>query len=167
VEVESGGHAEERVLNTSGSTTGFALDVTAPGPGHEMLHAILPSFAAVASMFAALLLWLGWRGRRDAGAIQETHRSLKRTAHYDVVTGLLNRSLFTQRLDGVLKHSDAPVSVLFLDLDRFKPVNDTFGHEAGDSRSARSASVCWDREAGRPLCSPRGRRERRQVHSHS
>jgi diguanylate cyclase (GGDEF)-like protein len=56
------------------------------------------------------------------------------TAQYavrDAVTGLPNRVFFLERLTQALAHG-VPVHILFLDLDRFKLVNDTFGHDAGD-----------------------------------
>jgi len=61
--------------------------------------------------------------------------SLDHLAHHDALTGLPNRLLFLDRLEQVLKHAKREktgVTLLFLDLDRFKEINDTFGHEAGD-----------------------------------
>ncbi|GAA2643901.1 putative bifunctional diguanylate cyclase/phosphodiesterase [Paractinoplanes durhamensis] len=58
-----------------------------------------------------------------------------REAHHDPVTGLPNRALFLKILNRVLASrgtSTDPTSVLFIDLDRFKAVNDSLGHEAGD-----------------------------------
>ena len=57
------------------------------------------------------------------------------TAHHDLLTGLPNRRLFLDRLEQAIKHakrSKTPLSVLFMDLDGFKNVNDTLGHPAGD-----------------------------------
>ena len=57
------------------------------------------------------------------------------SAHHDPLTGLPNRRLFLDRLEQELKHAKRkrlPLSVLFMDLDGFKAVNDSFGHEAGD-----------------------------------
>lgn len=67
--------------------------------------------------------------RREAGA------RLHRMAHYDVLTGLPNRKLFYDALSKALVASASSkrlVSVLFIDLDHFKIVNDTLGHAIGD-----------------------------------
>ncbi|RWC77508.1 EAL domain-containing protein [Mesorhizobium sp. M00.F.Ca.ET.151.01.1.1] len=54
-------------------------------------------------------------------------------AHHDTLTGLPNRSMFRERLDHALEDVAAtPLAIFSLDLDRFKAVNDTWGHPAGD-----------------------------------
>ena len=57
-------------------------------------------------------------------------------ANFDLLTGLPNRRLFRDRLKQDVKHAQRtglPIAVLFIDLDRFKEVNDLLGHDAGDS----------------------------------
>ncbi|MFB9983214.1 putative bifunctional diguanylate cyclase/phosphodiesterase [Mesorhizobium kowhaii] len=53
-------------------------------------------------------------------------------AHHDTLTGLPNRSMLRERLDQALEDAAAPLAIFSLDLDRFKAVNDTWGHPAGD-----------------------------------
>ncbi|MBF0565089.1 MAG: EAL domain-containing protein [Nitrospirae bacterium] len=60
---------------------------------------------------------------------------LKQLAHFDTLTRIPNRMLFNDRLNHSLesaKRGNARLALLFLDLDRFKPVNDTLGHDVGD-----------------------------------
>ncbi|MFZ6674967.1 EAL domain-containing protein [Undibacterium sp. Xuan67W] len=57
-------------------------------------------------------------------------------AHYDELTGLPNRFLYSQHLSKSLAHAErnrSRLAVFFLDLDRFKNINDTFGHDEGDT----------------------------------
>src|SRR5437763_1641904 len=58
-------------------------------------------------------------------------RAARHRATHDPLTGLPNREQLAETIDGWL-HSDPEVSLLFIDLDRFKGVNDTWGHEVGD-----------------------------------
>jgi len=67
--------------------------------------------------------------------LKDKSEVLKYQAEHDTLTKLPNRLLFLDRLKQALRHAkrvNESVSVLFLDLDRFKEVNDTYGHEAGD-----------------------------------
>lgn len=62
-------------------------------------------------------------------------RHLAHMAHHDALTGLPNRALFTDRLHEAAKRQrrdKTPFALLYIDLDKFKPINDTLGHEAGD-----------------------------------
>jgi diguanylate cyclase (GGDEF)-like protein/PAS domain S-box-containing protein len=71
----------------------------------------------------------------DISAAKETQQRLKFMATHDALTGLPNRSFLSERLSESLLRAEKNgehVAILFLDLDRFKNVNDMIGHEAGD-----------------------------------
>jgi len=72
---------------------------------------------------------------RDISERKQAEAEIRRMAHYDHLTGLPNRALFHDRLARTLtlaKRQTSQVALLFIDLDGFKAVNDTLGHEAGD-----------------------------------
>ena len=79
--------------------------------------------------------WILVAVARDITERKEAELRLLKLAHFDTLTGLPNRSQFysalTRALDQAAEHRWA-VGVLFLDLDRFKTINDTLGHPAGD-----------------------------------
>ncbi|MHB8346452.1 MAG: putative bifunctional diguanylate cyclase/phosphodiesterase [Acidiferrobacterales bacterium] len=71
----------------------------------------------------------------DITARKEAEEQLSFLANHDALTGLPNRSLFNDRLSQAVIEADRRerlVGVIFLDLDHFKNINDTLGHEAGD-----------------------------------
>lgn len=71
----------------------------------------------------------------DISDIKHAEARLERLAHYDSLTNLPNRMLFNQRLEIALssaRRHGRHIAVLFIDLDRFKQVNDTLGHKYGD-----------------------------------
>ena len=66
---------------------------------------------------------------------QEQHKMLERMAHYDILTNLPNRVLLADRLSQAMvqcQRRRQSLAVVFLDLDSFKAVNDTYGHDVGD-----------------------------------
>jgi diguanylate cyclase (GGDEF)-like protein/PAS domain S-box-containing protein len=72
---------------------------------------------------------------RDVTEKRKVEERLVHLAHHDVLTGLPNRKLLRDRLDTAVTRAqryDERVAVLFVDLDGFKRVNDTLGHDAGD-----------------------------------
>ena len=67
--------------------------------------------------------------------LQQQTKRMQYLAHHDSLTTLPNKNLFLDRLKQAIKHAKRQhqsLAVLFLDLDRFKEVNDTYGHDVGD-----------------------------------
>src|SRR5438874_5384613 len=79
----------------------------------------------------------GFRGvGSDITEIRQTQERLTHLANVDVLSGLPNRGRVRQLLGEALRHAttgNVPCAIMFLDLDGFKPVNDTFGHPKGDA----------------------------------
>lgn len=71
----------------------------------------------------------------DITETKNSQKRMERLAFYDTLTGLANRTLFHERLLHAIEHArrrNASAALMYLDLDQFKRVNDTLGHEAGD-----------------------------------
>ncbi|CAG0961589.1 putative signaling protein [Methylophilaceae bacterium] len=94
-------------------------------------------FPAEVSMVAIMLngrqvFYTTWR---DISEHKKAEARIRHLAHFDVLTGLPNRTLLTDRINQAIslaQRSQQPLTIMFFDLDRFKNVNDTLGHDMGD-----------------------------------
>ncbi len=133
-------------LAALGAGAGLVIENVGWGGGREVLHGAVRDGALLppAALLAVGLATGAWR--RLLSQLR-THRAASDRAQYDVLTGLLNRSTFERRLHAWMRTGGARGSefaVLFVDLDRFKFVNDTFGHAIGDQLLVAIARVLQD-----------------------
>jgi len=99
----------------------------------------------IAAIFLALLI--AWRTLRNVnlkselireqmGELERSRAALREEATHDPLTGLANRRLFYDRLQQAIRHANrygGKVGILYVDLDRFKDINDRHGHHVGDA----------------------------------
>lgn len=118
-----------RELNEHGEWSGEILDIRKNGevfPSYHNMKVVKDSHGNVVQYISVF---------SDITEKKRAEESIKYLAHFDQLTGLHNRVLFKDRLDHALlraKRNKSIVVLLFIDLDRFKYVNDTLGHDAGD-----------------------------------
>ncbi len=92
-------------------------------------------FVDVVIYFAIAMGLVIWLLEEERQATMDAAAKIERIAYHDSLTGLPNRQLFLNQLGMALHHArrnESMLAVLFLDLDRFKVVNDSLGHAAGD-----------------------------------
>lgn len=83
--------------------------------------------------------------------LQASQAEMSHMAHHDVLTGLPNRAMLNDRLAQALARAvrnRGHVALLYVDLDRFKPINDSFGHETGDAALRQIARRLQDMVRG-------------------
>jgi diguanylate cyclase (GGDEF)-like protein len=107
--------------------------------------------AVMIFLFSVYMVLIAYRGNREYwNALENEYlleiksREMELLSNTDVLTGLYNRRYFDEALDRELKRSgrdNSQISVILLDIDRFKKINDTFGHQIGDEYLKKTAAT--------------------------
>lgn len=119
----------EKVLANQSTYRGQMAHTFASGKGKRFEYVIAPVLDELQKTEAVVCIF------RDVTERALAEEKVWYNAHHDLLTGLPNRRLFLDRLDQEIKHAkrdSLPLAVLFMDLDGFKEVNDSVGHEVGD-----------------------------------
>ncbi|MCB1863933.1 MAG: EAL domain-containing protein [Chromatiales bacterium] len=116
----------------------FGVDVDARNWREALVRAALLPLGATLAFVATALVLLRMRARTRAehARLRASEERLYAQAHHDSLTGLPNQRLLADRMQQALAHAhrmESRAAILFLDLDRFKNVNDSLGHTMGDA----------------------------------
>jgi diguanylate cyclase (GGDEF)-like protein len=143
-----------RVVSRMGEFLSRQPDASALGARTDEVGALMKSFTSMLATIEQQAVEINSFATRLDAAYKElevTNARLKETSFRDDVTGLYNRRFFSLRLEEEIsrfRRFSHPVSVVLLDLDGFKSVNDEFGHAVGDETLREIAQILMKHSRG-------------------
>jgi len=125
-------YARDTLLQAFASRQVFSLDVRIKLPNNALLYVhlqgeLLDASSSDSPVLSGII--------QDVSELRKSQKRLIHIAHHDALTNLPNRVLFLQHLQLAMQRAqrrERKVALLFIDLDRFKNINDSLGHVAGD-----------------------------------
>jgi diguanylate cyclase (GGDEF)-like protein len=127
----------------------FNIGMLIPASATLFVNGLNTNLATMILLFSIYLVIIAHRGNREYWdalkneyLLEVKSRELARLSNTDVLTGLYNRRYFDQALDLEWKRSGRNkviLSIIIFDIDHFKNINDTFGHQAGDEYLTKTA----------------------------
>ncbi len=125
----------------------FPTDSSAAMTVQQQWIVAIAMSAVIPGLVAPVVIW---RIQTLMDALDEANAALARLAATDQLTGLLNRRGFEEAADRLLKEASAsgmPVAALMCDIDHFKKINDTYGHDFGDQAIRHVAGLIAEKQA--------------------
>jgi diguanylate cyclase (GGDEF)-like protein len=116
--------------------------------GYDVLSRVSPLIVGISIFLAGWGFWMYRRTRKVADELVASEAQAQHLSLHDPMTGLANRALFNDRLEMAMNNlarTGGVIGVFCIDLDKFKQVNDTLGHQAGDDlikEAAQRLAAC-------------------------
>jgi diguanylate cyclase (GGDEF)-like protein len=132
----TGDFTHDTTMQIDGMWRAVVRGSTGEGPTADVQGLlVLIAGLVVSALLSALIVVLARSRERAFGMVHDKTKQLRHQAFHDALTGLPNRVLALDRAEQMLartRRQSVPLAALYVDLDGFKHVNDTFGHAAGD-----------------------------------
>jgi diguanylate cyclase (GGDEF)-like protein len=129
----------------------FNVSILMPATITILVNGLNIPLAVMIFLFSVYMVLIAHRGNREYwNALENEYlleiksREMELLSNTDVLTGLYNRRYFDEAFDRELKRSGRNnnlLSVILMDIDRFKKINDTFGHQVGDEYLKKTAAI--------------------------